>query len=106
MRLIGWAIALAAAGLTPAAMAQAPASAPGQSAAATTATPPAGTAQSATQPDAAQPAPVVYGTPGHMIPTPGIGEPDGRKGIQMQVTPIGEEAATFHNIWLLPLCGL
>src|SRR5437868_2187433 len=107
MRLIGWAIALAAAGLTPAAMAQAPAAAPAtQSTAAATATPPAGIAQSATQPDAAQPAPVAYGTPGHMIPTPGIGEPDGRKGIQMQVTPIGEEAATFHNDWLLPLCGL
>ena len=43
--------------------------------------------------------------PGHMMPTPGIGEPDGRKGIQMQVTPIGEEAAAFHNNWLLPLCA-
>jgi cytochrome c oxidase subunit 2 len=41
-----------------------------------------------------------------MIPTPGIGEPDGRKGVQLQVTPIGEEAATFHNNWLLPLCAL
>jgi cytochrome c oxidase subunit 2 len=41
-----------------------------------------------------------------MIPTAGIGEPDGRKGIQLQVTPIGEEAATFHNNWLLPLCAL
>ena len=103
MRLIGWAIALAAAGLTPAAMAQGTA---GASTAATTATPPAGTAQSATQPDAAQPAPVAYGTPGHMIPTPGVGEPDGRKGVQLQVTPIGEEAATFHNDWLLPLCAI
>lgn len=41
-----------------------------------------------------------------MMPTPGIGEPDGRKGIQMQVTPIGEEAAAFHNNWLLPLCAV
>jgi cytochrome c oxidase subunit 2 len=41
-----------------------------------------------------------------MIPTPGVGEPDGRKGIQMQVTPIGEEALGFHNNWLLPLCAL
>jgi cytochrome c oxidase subunit 2 len=40
-----------------------------------------------------------------MIPTPGIGEPDGRKGIQQQVTPIGEEAAAFHNNWLLVLCA-
>jgi cytochrome c oxidase subunit 2 len=90
-------------------MAQAPAAAPAASAAqstSATATPPAGTAQDAAKPDAAQPAPVAYGTPGHMIPTPGIGEPDGRKGIQMQVTPIGEEAATFHNDWLLPLCAI
>ena len=41
-----------------------------------------------------------------MIPTPGIGEPDGRKGIQDQVTPIGEEAAAFHNNWLLRLCAI
>ena len=41
-----------------------------------------------------------------MIPTPGVGEPDGRKGIQLQVTPIGEEAVSFHNNWLLPLCAI
>src|SRR5690348_6087885 len=85
MRLIGWAIALAAAGMTPAA-AQAPASSPASTEAAhdhmsaaapaaTAATPPAGTAQNPGQPDAAQPA-VVPGTVGHMIPTPGVGEPD------------------------------
>ena len=103
MRLIGWAIALAAAGLTPAAAgAQAPAPSQAQ---ATSATPPAGTAQDATKPDAAQPA-IVYGSVGHAIPTPGIGEPDGRKGIQAQETPIGEEAASFHNNWLLPLCAI
>jgi cytochrome c oxidase subunit 2 len=106
MRLIGWAIALAAAGLTPAA-AQAPASSPTAAAtpAATTATPPAGTAQDAAKPDAAQPV-IVPGSVGHAIPTPGIGEPDGRKGIQMQVTPIGQEAASFHNNWLLLLCAI
>jgi cytochrome c oxidase subunit II len=109
MRRIGWAIALAAAWLTPAAAAQAPASAPTQNASTTTApatipTPPAGTAQNAGKADVGQPA-VVPGTVGHMIPTPGIGEPDGRKGIQMQVTPIGEEAGAFHNDWLLPLCA-
>ena len=102
MRLIGWAIALAAAGLTPAA-AGAQATAPSQTAA--TATPPAGTAQDAAKPDAAQPA-IVYGSVGHAIPTPGIGEPDGRKGLQYQVTPIGEEAAAFHNNWLLTLCAI
>jgi cytochrome c oxidase subunit 2 len=36
-------------------------------------------------------------------PTPGIGQPDGRFGFQDQVTPIGEEAAWFHNVILLPL---
>ncbi|MEP6983322.1 MAG: cytochrome c oxidase subunit II [Sphingomicrobium sp.] len=80
MRRIGWAIALAAAGLTPAA-AQAPARAPSQKA-------------------------IVYGSVGHAIPTAGVGEPDGRKGIQMQVTPIGREALGFHNKWLLPLCAI
>src|SRR5689334_1089478 len=96
MRLIGWAIALAAAGLTPAAAQTA--SAPAQNAAApsTAATPPAGTAQNPGKPDAAQPA-IVYGSVGHVVPTPGFGEPDGRKGIQNQVTPIGQEAAAFHN---------
>jgi cytochrome c oxidase subunit 2 len=105
MRLIGWAIALAAAGLTPAA-ANAQAPAPTTTAAATTATtPPAGTAQDANKPDAAQP-PITYGSVGHVVPTPGVGEPDGRKGIQLQVTPIGEEAVGFHNNWLLPLCAI
>src|SRR5204863_10199013 len=106
MRLIGWAIALAAAGLTPAA-AQTPASStsPTAAAAVPAATPPAGTAQDASKPDAAQPA-IVYGSVGHAIPTPGIGEPDGRKGIQEQVTPIGQEAVGFHNNWLLPLCAV
>lgn len=47
---------------------------------------------------------VVYGSPGHMIPTPGIGLPDGRMGLQDQVTPIGKEAAAFHDNWLLLLC--
>ena len=41
-----------------------------------------------------------------MHPTPGVGVPDGRKGIQMQVTPIGQEASAFHNNWLLPLCAI
>ena len=83
MRLMGWAIALAAAGLTPAAAAQAPASSPATNSAAAA--------------PAAAPAAIVPGSVGHMIPTPGVGEPDGRKGVQMQVTPIGQEAAAFHN---------
>ena len=104
MRRIGWAIALAAAWLTPAA-AQAPASAPAQSAAAApTPAPPGGTAQNPASPDAATaPAGAPAGI-GVMAPTPAIGEPNGAKGIQPQVTPIGEEAAGFHDNILLPLC--
>ncbi|HET7282670.1 MAG TPA: cytochrome c oxidase subunit II [Sphingomicrobium sp.] len=110
MRLIGWAIALAAAGLTPAAAATAPApsltTSTTAAAPSVNATPPAGTAQNPGQPDAAQAAAVVPGTVGHAIPTPGIGQPDGRKGLQTQFTPIGEEAANFHDYWLLPLCAI
>jgi cytochrome c oxidase subunit 2 len=109
MKLIGWAIALAAAGMAPAA-AQGPATTPaqqpaGQSTAAPASATPAATAAT---PDKAAPseAAPVPGSVGHMIPTPGIGEPDGRYGMQTQVTPIGEEAAGFHDNWLLPLCAI
>jgi len=92
MKLIGWAIALAAAGLTPAA-AQAPQAA----------TPAAETAQAA-------PAAVdhsVHAMPAQVTPpTPGIGMPVGGKGIQEQVSSIGREAAGFHNNWLLWLCAI
>ena len=98
MRLIGWAIALAAAGMTPAA-AQGPAAAP-----AATGSAAAPAANAAAAPATAAPAPIVPGSVGHMIPTPGIGEPDGRMGLQTQVTPIGEEAFAFHNGPLLWLC--
>ena len=103
MRRIGWAIALAAAWLTPAS-AQAPASPPPATTAAAqpaaaqpSAVPPGGFAQNPNTPDAATAPPTV-------LPTPGIGEPDGRMMLQNQVTPIGEEAASFHDYWLLPLC--
>ena len=85
MKILGIAIALAAAALSPAA-AQTPAAAPTTS----VATPVAA---------AAKPA-----APAEVIPTPGIGQPDGRLGLQDQVTPIGNEAANFHNHWLVPLC--
>src|SRR5215213_7434933 len=92
MKLIGWAIALAAAGLTPAA-AQAPQAA----------TPAAETAQAA-------PAAVdhsAHAMPAQVTPpTPGIGMPVGGKGIQEQVSSIGREAAGFHNNWLLWLCAI
>jgi cytochrome c oxidase subunit 2 len=106
MKRIGWAIALAAAWLTPAA-AQAPASAPVQNEAAAApavASLPAGTAQFPDKPDAAT-APVASEGFAYLAPTPGIGEPDGRKGLQTQVTPIGKEAASFHDYWLLPVCA-
>ena len=93
MKLIGWAIALAAAGLTPAA-AQAP-----QAVA-----PAAETAQAApaAEDHSAHAMPAAQVTP----PTPGIGVPVGGKGIQEQVTGIGREAAGFHNNWLLALCAI
>ncbi|HEV2747900.1 MAG TPA: cytochrome c oxidase subunit II [Allosphingosinicella sp.] len=36
-------------------------------------------------------------------PRPGIGQPDGRMNLQDQFTPIGQEAASFHNVILLPV---
>ena len=35
-------------------------------------------------------------------PEPGIGQPDGRAALQEQFTPIGEEAAWFHDWILMP----
>ncbi|HEY8433053.1 MAG TPA: cytochrome c oxidase subunit II [Sphingomicrobium sp.] len=110
MKRIGWAIALAAAWLTPA-TAQAPANSPAPAntaAAQPTAAPPAGFAQDANKPDAATASPAQEPTAAALPtvdPTPGIGEPDGRMSLQDQVTPIGREAAAFHDNWLLPLCA-
>ncbi|MGI8611459.1 MAG: cytochrome c oxidase subunit II [Sphingomicrobium sp.] len=100
MKLIGWAIVLAAAGLTPAA-AQAPQAGPPA-----TGPPAAATAQPAPGGPAVDPnahaMPAVQVTP----PTPGLGVPVGGKGIQEQVTDIGRDAAGFHNGPLLILCAL
>jgi len=96
MKLMGWAIALAAAGLTPAAVsAQAPTAAQPQ---VTSAAPAAATPA----PAAAAPAPSID----YVAPTPGIGVPDGRKGVQEQVTAVGQQAADFHNNWLLVMCAV
>ncbi|QIK78884.1 cytochrome c oxidase subunit II [Sphingomonas piscis] len=125
MKLFGWAIVLAAAGLTPAAaqepQASAQAAAPQAGAPATPAAQPAvalpeGSPTSpravAQQPGgAADPA---AGTPSapaqadaNVLPdSPLVGVPNGGKGIQEQVTAIGQEAAAFHNNWLLLLCVL
>ena len=102
MKILGIAIALAAAGLSSAA-AQAPAATTAAAATAATTTavdPHAGhTMPMATPAAAAMPA-----GPALVAPTPGIGQPDGRIGLQDQVTPIGQEAANFHDHWLLTLC--
>lgn len=105
MKLIGWAIALAAAGLTPAA-AQTSANTP--SPAQTSSAQPTTTVATAQAPTTHNPEEANAAAPGIPIvaPTPGIGQPDGRKGIQEQVTPIGQEAVSFHNNWLLPLCAV
>ena len=115
MKILGLVIALAAAGLSP--LAAQTASVATSEAAATKNTAPA-VAASATPTPAAAPkpgTPVVATSeaattknapapPAEVVPTPGIGMPDGRMGLQDQVTPIGNEAANFHNLWLVPLC--
>jgi cytochrome c oxidase subunit 2 len=102
MRLIGWAIALAAAGLTPAA-AQTPAASPAGTSASAATPAPAAAAPGTT---AAQPA-IEYGSVGHALPNPKVGMPQpDSEGIQPQVTVLGEEALHFHNIWLMPLITL
>ena len=37
------------------------------------------------------------------MPEPGVGQPDGRMSLQDQFTPIGNEAAWFHNAILMPV---
>ncbi|HXG98858.1 MAG TPA: cytochrome c oxidase subunit II [Sphingomicrobium sp.] len=104
MKLIGWAIALAAAGMAPTALsAQTPTEAAPQAAttpatAAPAVAPAPGPATAAATP---APAPSIA----YAAPTPGIGAPDGRKGIQDQVTEIGRGAAAFHNGPLLIMCA-
>jgi len=99
MKLMGWAIALAAVGLTPAAASiQAPAAAPTQ---VTSAAPAAATPA----PAAATPAPAP--SIDFVAPTPGVGVPvPGGKGIQVQVTALGQQAKDFHNDWLLLMCAV
>jgi cytochrome c oxidase subunit II len=124
MKRIGLAVALAGLWFAPAA-AQAPASSSSNTAQVTTVpnngtrpsalpagsvpTPPAGFAQNPNNPSppTASPAqePVAAALP-TVAPTPGIGQPDGRMGLQDQVTPIGREAAAFHDSWLLLVCAV
>ncbi len=112
MKLMGWAIALTAIGLTPATLgAQTPPAAAPQASATPVAATPAPIAATATPAPAgsAQPSPAVATPPAPSIeyaaPSVGIGVPDGRKGIQEQVTEIGRDAASFHNGPLLIMCA-
>ncbi len=53
--------------------------------------------------------PVVAGKPGdivHIAPTPGVGMPTDKISLQPQVTPIGQEAAWFHNDILVPMMAI
>ena len=105
MKLTGWAIALAAAGLTPTAAGAATPQA---------AQPQAISAPAATAPAAATPAPAdaaVAPAPAPSIdyaaPAADVGVPiPGSKGIQHQVTDLGQQAANFHNGPLLWMCFL
>ncbi|GAA4824474.1 hypothetical protein GCM10023232_22890 [Sphingosinicella ginsenosidimutans] len=87
----------AAFGLAPAAASgQAPAPAADQAAPAAAAAPAADAASTAG--NSATPA-----APALLTPEAGIGQPDGRAALQTQFTPIGEEAAWFHNKILMTL---
>ncbi len=103
MKTMGWAIALAAAALTTASVSAqtAPQSPPPpaqpQVSAPATAAPASATAAT---PTAAAPAPPID----FAAPTAGYGVPDGRKGLQNQVTELGQRAADFHDGPLLWMC--
>ncbi len=100
MKLMGWAFALMAIGLTPATLvAQTPVAAAPQAAP----TPVVAAPASATTPPVAT-KPVAAPAIHFSAPTAGIGIPDGRKGIQEQVTEIGRGAQAFHNGPLLIMC--
>ena len=121
MKLIAWAIALAAAGLTPAA-AQAPQAAQPQTNQVTgpaAATAPSERAQGQSLDAANAPAASTPHTANplatkatetnftYAIPAKNIGVPiRSGTGIQEQVTDVGRFAAGFHNNWLLLLCAI
>jgi len=93
-------VAVAAAfGMAPAAI-HATTHAPATTAAPAAATPAPADAAAPAASNAAAPAAAAQP---QTAPTPGIGQPDGRYGLQDQVSTIGEEASWFHNVILLPL---
>jgi cytochrome c oxidase subunit 2 len=95
MKYLGWAMALAAVTMTPA-TAAAPA--------VTMAPQPAATAAADATAEAANAAATAAPERPVLAPTEGIGVPDGRMGLQDQVTEVGQQAADFHDYWLLTLC--
>ncbi|HZF43591.1 MAG TPA: cytochrome c oxidase subunit II [Sphingomonadaceae bacterium] len=64
--------------------------------------PAAAQAQGPAAQPAAQPAVAVPTLP-VIPPFKNVGLPDGRMGLQDQVTDIGRDAAYFHDIWLIPI---
>ncbi|MEA3033800.1 MAG: cytochrome c oxidase subunit [Sphingomonadales bacterium] len=60
--------------------------------------------QAGAEPSNGQAAPAPIGP--RSTPVPGIGQPDGGIHLQQQFTPIGKEAAFFHNYILVPLIAL
>lgn len=104
MKLIGWAIALAAAMATPAAAQAVNATAPAAAATTGAATTNAMAADAAATGSAAKAATKPFH---YDAPTPGIGEPvPGGWSTQDQVTTVGQQAANFHDYWLLTVCAL
>lgn len=83
----------------PATASAAPAPAP----AANAAPAPSGNPTAATAAPAGNMAAALPPAPPRTVPTPGIGQPDGRYGLPDQVSPIGQEAFWFHNTILMPL---
>jgi cytochrome c oxidase subunit 2 len=92
-------------GLAAGASAQAPATATAAAPAAPVAAAPA-PAPAASNETAAAPAAANTATPAappQLAPTPGIGQPTDSISLQPQVSPIGREAAWFHDVILIPL---
>ena len=98
MKLMRWAIALAAAGLTPAAIAAPPVAAQSVAAAAAPVT------AAAAVPAATAAAPPAGPAYAYLAADKHFGVPDGAEGIQPQVTEIGRHAQSFHDDWLLLMC--
>lgn len=91
MTMKRWLIALAAAMLAPAAATATPAPVADTSEAVTDVA-----ADTAGEDAAVQPF-------DYAVPTESKGLPDGRYGLQDQYTEVGQYAANFHNVWLVPL---